>query len=316
VSNENSWITVSPARGTGAGSVRITTEPNSGPARSGTVTIGTQAFSVAQAAASAPAPPPPATCTFALDALSASVGQASGTHTVSVTTLPTCSWTAQTSLTWVHVSGTARTGSGQVELDYDANAGSARTGTITIAGFSFTLSQQSGCSYTISPTSHNAPASGGNVTVNVKTAAGCAWDVQGEPGWIAAVPEASQGSGSTQLTAQANTSVARSSTFTVAGQSFTINQASGLVCTYSVSPQSLDVSSSSQTRTITVTTQASCPVGASESVNWLSITSVGQAPSAAVTIGIDQNTGKKERTATVTITGENFTRNVDVHQEN
>jgi hypothetical protein len=208
------------------------------------------------------------------------------------------------------------TGSGAVDLDYDANPGSARSGTITIAGISFTLSQQSGCSYAIAPTSQNVAAGGGSVTVNVKTAAECAWEVQGEPSWAESAPDAGQGSGSTQLIVEANTSVARSSTFTIAGQSFTINQASGLVCTYSVSPESLDVSSDSQTGTITVTTQANCPVSASESANWLSITSVGTAPSAVVTLQFDRHNGKNDRTTTVTITGSNFTSNVQVRQRN
>lgn len=314
VTNENSWITATPARGTGAGSVRIVTEPNGGPARSGIVTIGSNAFSVAQAAPSSPTPPPPVPCAYSLDAASASVGPTAGSRTVNVTTLSTCSWTAQTSLEWVHVSGATQSGSGAIVLDYDANTGSARTGVVTIAGLSFSLTQQSGCTYAIAPTSQNVAAGGSDVTVNVKTGAGCAWSVDGEPSWVTAAPDASQGTGSTVLTVDANTSLARSSTFTIAGQSFTVNQAIGLVCTYSVSPQSLDVSSNSQTRTITVTTQADCPVNASESVNWLSIESVGDAPSAVITLEFEEHGGKNDRTTTVTITGLNYTRDVQVRQ--
>jgi hypothetical protein len=140
--------------------------------------------------------------------------------------------------------------------------------------------------------------------------------VQGEPGWITGAPDASQGAGSTVLTVQANTSLARSSTFTIAGQSFTINQASGLVCTYSISPQVLDLSSASQTRTITVTTQPNCPVAAAENASWLTITSVGQAPSAIVTLAILQNTTKNDRSTNITITGLNFTQTVQVNQTN
>ena len=312
VASETLWITATPARGTGAGSVRIETEPNTGPARSGTVTIGEKPFSVSQAAA--PAQPP--ACAFSLDAPSATVGRVAGSYSVSVTTLPTCTWTVQTAASWVHFPGGSHTGSGSIVLGYDANAGPARSDAITIAGTSFLLSQQSGCSYTIAPTSQNVSAATATVTVNVKTAVGCPWEVQGEPTWIVGAPDASQGTGSTVLTVQANTSLARSSTFTIAGQSFTINQASGLVCTYSISPQSLDVSSSSQTRTITVTTQPNCPVGAAENANWLSITSVGQAPSAIVTLAITQNTSKNDRSTDITITGLNFTQTVQVKQKN
>jgi hypothetical protein len=310
VTTEESWITATPARGTGSGSVRIETQPNAGPARSGSLLIGEKAFSVGQAAAAAPPPPP---CAFSLDASSATVGPAAGSYSVNVTTLTNCSWTAQTALSWVHFAAGSHSGSGQLVLDYDANTGPPRSGEITIAGLSFTLSQQSGCTYTIAPTSQNVTAAAATVTVNVKTAIGCAWEVLNEPTWITATPDSSQGTQSTVLTVQANASVARSSTFTIAGQSFTLNQAS---CTYSLSPQALELNKSAQTRNIFVTTQANCPVNATENANWLSITSISPAPSAVVVLALTQNTGKNDRTTSVTITGFNFTQVVEVKQRN
>ena len=246
VTSENSWIVATPARGTGAGSVRIETEPNTGSARSGTVTIGEKAFSVVQAAA----PPQPPACAFSLDAPSATVGPVAGSHSVSVTTLATCVWTVQTAASWVHFSGGNRTGSGLIVLDYDANTGPARSDAITIAGTSFMLSQQSGCAYTITPTSQNVSAATANVTVNVKTAVGCPWEVQGEPSWIAGAPDAGQGAGSTVLTVQANASLARSSTFTIAGTSFTLSQQSG--CAYTIAPTSQNVSAATANVTVNV----------------------------------------------------------------
>jgi uncharacterized protein (TIGR03437 family) len=40
------------------------------------------------------------------------------------------------------------------------------------------------CTYSVTPASLQAPASGGSVTVSVQTAASCTWSVTGLPGWI------------------------------------------------------------------------------------------------------------------------------------
>ncbi|HSR06562.1 MAG TPA: BACON domain-containing protein, partial [Bryobacteraceae bacterium] len=66
-----------------------------------------------------------------------------GSQSVNLTLPANYSWTASSSVNWITLAG-ASAGVGSTVLSYQvaANAGAARSGTITIAGFSFTLEQQ------------------------------------------------------------------------------------------------------------------------------------------------------------------------------
>lgn len=68
------------------------------------------------------------------------------TGSVSVTTASTtCTWTAVSNNAWITVTGGASgTGNGTVTYSITANTGEARTGTITIAGQTFTVTQAAG----------------------------------------------------------------------------------------------------------------------------------------------------------------------------
>ena len=88
------------------------------------------------------------------------------------------------------------------------------------------------CTYSVSATTLQAPASGGNLTVSVQTAASCAWTVTGPPSWIT-VSGASSGAGPATVTLVAvpNTGAARSAMVSIAGVSVTINQAAAATAT-------------------------------------------------------------------------------------
>jgi hypothetical protein len=106
------------------------------------MTIAGQTFTVTQAAA-APPPPPPS-CTYAIAPTSESIGAAGGTGTaITVTTGGTCAWTAISNApSWITITaGASGTGTGSVSFTVAANTGAARTGTMTIAGQTFTVTQ-------------------------------------------------------------------------------------------------------------------------------------------------------------------------------
>jgi hypothetical protein len=61
-----------------------------------------------------------------------------------VTTTPsTCTWTAVSNVSWLTVPSGTRTGNGSVSYRVGINVGPTRTGTITIAGRTFTVIQAS-----------------------------------------------------------------------------------------------------------------------------------------------------------------------------
>jgi len=83
------------------------------------------------------------TCTFSISPTSASYAAAGGTGSVSVTAGAGCSWTAASNATFITItSGASGSGSGTVSYSVAANtATTSRTGTLTIAGLTFTVTQ-------------------------------------------------------------------------------------------------------------------------------------------------------------------------------
>src|SRR4029079_4445332 len=108
--------------------------------------------------------PPPPTCTYSISPTNASYPTAGGTGTVSVTpSASTCSWSAAVSTaTFASITGGASgTGNGTVSYSVQANSGAARSGTLTIAGQTFTISQSAlVCTFSLTPTSAAPRAAG------------------------------------------------------------------------------------------------------------------------------------------------------------
>jgi hypothetical protein len=134
------WIAVtSPASGggTGSGTVTLTVAANAGAARSGVVSIGGQPFTVNQAAAQQ-------TCGFTVVPDTLTVDAPGGSASVTVTaTQSSCPWTAASNASWIALTSSAsNTGSGTVTFQVDRNTGASRSGTLTIAGRTVTVTQR------------------------------------------------------------------------------------------------------------------------------------------------------------------------------
>jgi Zn-dependent metalloprotease len=83
------------------------------------------------------------TCTFSINPTSASFPAAGGSGSVSVTAAAGCNWTAVSNAAFLTItSGASGSGNGTVNYSVAANAGSSsRSGTLTIAGLTFTVTQ-------------------------------------------------------------------------------------------------------------------------------------------------------------------------------
>jgi hypothetical protein len=133
-----SFITVSPASGSGNASVTYTVAANTGAARSASIVINGIALNFTQES-----PKAPATCTIALSSASSSLAATSSTATVNVTsTNANCAWTAAAdSSSFLTVSPASGSGNGTVTITAPANSGGQRTGTVVIGGINFTVTQ-------------------------------------------------------------------------------------------------------------------------------------------------------------------------------
>ena len=85
-------------------------------------------------------------CAFAVAPTSVSANGGGGELTISVgTSAATCTWTASTTASFITIkSGASGTGSGSVVLTVAANPGGRRSGTVTVAGNTVTVNQDSG----------------------------------------------------------------------------------------------------------------------------------------------------------------------------
>lgn len=246
------WITITAGvDGSGNGTVRYRVASNGGAARTGTVTIGDRTHTVTQQNAAAepappppapPSPPPPPPCTYSITPTSQAIPAAGGSGgPVTVTTAAHCSWTARSNSNapWLSITtGASGTGNGSVGFTATINnTGVTRTGTLTIAGHTFTVSQialpPEPCSYSLNRASAEFPASGGSGSFRVQARDGCAWTAQNETGWIDFTSERSgDGNGTVGFNVAPNTgpnAVDRSSNiviFPAAGPnlSFTVSQ--------------------------------------------------------------------------------------------
>ena len=108
----------------------------------------------------------------------------------------------------------------------DANSStSSRSGTITVGGQTFTISQAgASCSYALSASTASYTSAGGSGSVSVTAGSGCAWTGTTSYAWLHTT-SSGNGNGTVSYTADADASASsRSGTITVAGQTLTVTQ--------------------------------------------------------------------------------------------
>ena len=251
----------------------------------------------------------PASCVFAIAPSSQAFGPAGGGDSVAVTAPAGCAWTAASNDPGVVTvtSGASGGGPGTVGYSVSANSGPARQGRLTIAGQTFTVNQDSGCTFSIAPSSASFPAGGGSDQVTVTTAAGCAWSATSNDPSVVTISTGASGAGGglVQYLVASNSGPARKGTMTIAGQTFTVNQDSG--CTFAFLPTSAHFAPAGGSGSVTVSTAAGCDwTAASQDPSWLTLTS-GASGSGSGTVGysVSANSGPA-RSSTIRIGAQSF----------
>lgn len=164
-------------------------------------------------------------CTYALAPSAASVAATAGSGSIGITTQAGCVWNPTSNAAWLTAASSA-SGAGTLSYSFAANTGAARSGTITIGGVAFTVTQAAGCTYSLSGTSAAVAASGGSGTTTLSAAAGCTWSASSSAAWLTLSSPASGSGGATvSYVAAANTGSARSANLTIAGMTFVVSQA-------------------------------------------------------------------------------------------
>ncbi len=299
--SDSDWVTVTPAGGTGPGTVSVTAAANAGAARIASVTIGGQVYTVNQATS-------PALCTYSLSPTSMTATAAGATASVAMTTsATTCGWTALSDSAWVTVNAASGVGPGSVSVTVAANTGAARTASVTIGGQKYTVSQAAVpvCTYSLSPTSMTAAATGATASVTVTTSATtCGWTASSDSAWVTVNAASGVGPGSVRVTVAANTGAARTALVTIGGQTYAVSQAAVPVCTYSASPTSVTAAGAGGASSVSVAASASsCQWTATSSAGWINVGTKKGTGSGSVAYSLSRNTSSATRIGRLTVGG-------------
>ncbi len=308
-----SWINVtSGGSGTGTGSpiaLTYTVDPNSTTLpRSGALTISGQTYAITEQALA---------CSVSLDTstLGSPFAATGGSGTIGVTTNGSnCSWNAASNSGFATVSPATGFGDGSVTVIAGSNAASttSRTGSLSISGQNIAFSQAgTTCSYSLLSSSVSMPATGGLATVSVVAPAACTWSaVSNNPTSLTIIASGSSGTADVSFTAAANSSATPiTGTLTVAGQTFTVNEA-GAPCSYNLAASGsgllANTSSSGLTVNYTATTSGCSPTVQSFS-SWITATNSFTSPNGTVTYAVAANPSGATRTGNIQIGNQVFT---------
>ena len=305
------WLRVTAgAAGQGDGAVVLAVDANSGGSRSARISVaGTDV--VLEQASGAALPPPPSGCAYTIQPGGQTIPAGGGSGAIDVTTtVNTCSWTAVSNAAWISVTGgSTGTGNGRVTFDAAASVGASRTGTISVAGHTFTLTQAGvSCSYSITPSNEAMSAAGGTSTIAVATGSACAWTVAAHAGWITIVSGGSgTGPGTVKLNVAANSGGARTGTATIALQTFTVTQAAA-PCGYALSPETVDIPATGGEGRTTVTAGAGCAwTAVSNAPSWITVTSTPSGTGNGVVVFNAAANAGAARSGTISIGGQTLT---------
>ena len=334
-----SWITItSGTSGDGSGAVEFRVASNSQGARSGTMTIADRPFTVSQAAGEAPAPTPPSptptppaptppapptpappapspACTYSVNGPSQSFPFGGGAGaSISVSAPNGCAWTAQSNASWITItSGANGSGNGTATFSVASNGGLARTGTLTVASRTITVTQvrdPATCRYTLSPSGGSFAHPGGAASMSVSTDSDCSWNSTASAPWISITSGASgTGNGSVTYSVASNAGgLARSGTITVGFTTVPVTQVRDpATCRYSIDPGGASLGPGGGGGSINVSTASDCRWVVSVTSSWLVITSGsgGAMGSSSISWSAGPNTGPP-RTAEILVSGLSF----------
>jgi hypothetical protein len=303
VSND-AWIMITsvtrPSGGhAGNGTVNYSVGANPGTARMGSITIGVLTFTVTQDFG----------CSFMLDSMNHNFVAPGGSSSVGVTANMGCGWNAVSNDAFIIIdSGTPGSGNGTVNYHVTANTGPMRTGTMTIAGITFTVTQDAACAFMLSSTSQSFTNAGGSDSVNVITGGGCTWMAVSNNAFIMITMGSSgSGNGTVNYSVAANVGPARMGTMTIAGITFTVNQADGCMFTLSRNHQSFAGAGGPGSVNV-IASDSGCPWTASTTATFIHITSgTPGTGNGALQYTVDPNPGPTIRSDTITIAGHTYT---------
>ncbi len=301
--SSTAWLTVTSATtGSGNAAINWRAQPNITPLqRTASITVGTAAFTVAQAGGS---------CDVALSASSFAVPLEGLTGSFDISTTAGCNWSASSTAPWITFQ-TAAVGNGDGSVSFTVapnNTPSSRTASVIVNNKVITFTQPAqNCSIGISPLSASFDKNSGTGSIAVTT--NCSWTAQSSaPSWLS-LSGATSGNNNGQVdyaVAANSTAQIRTATIRVGTQTFTVSQSGGL-CSLTLAPSAASVSGPAGTGRFNVQGSAGCSWEPQSDSSWLTIASWSSVNgNGAVDFTASQNPGVTARTGTIKVGSETF----------
>jgi len=306
-SSDTSWLTVSPASGSGNGPFTITATANgSATERTGTVTVKTDNNAVTREILVSQEGP-----RLNVDPLSWKPGASAANTTINVTANTTWNATAPLNQNWLSVSSASGSGDGTFTINVTPNANpGGRDGIITVATgngaiFKEILVDQAGTALHVAPSSWDTGILVASKTIDVTS--NTTWNATAplNQTWLSVSSASGSGNGTFTINVTANNSTtARNGTITVA-------TGSGVIRTVDVHQQGTQLTVTPPTvnqlgvqaanTTINVSSNAAWNVTVTPNQSWLSVSSASGSGNSSFTISVTANNSDTPRTGTVTV---------------
>jgi len=215
------WLHLSTGAQSGAGSTTVvfSFDANTGATRSGSLTIAGETLAITQAGA-----------TYSLGTNTFLEGANAGSDSVPLTITPqVATWTAAANAAWLHLSPANQSGAGSatVVFSFDANPGTTRSGTLTIAAQTVTVIQ-SGPNFTLGTTARlEGPTAGSDSVILAVNPNFGHWTATTNANWLHLSAANRSGTGATNLifSFDANSGSTRGGAITIGGQTLNVTQA-------------------------------------------------------------------------------------------
>ena len=264
---------------------------------------------------------------FTLSNTTTNVSASGGGGTVNVTANPaTSALTSSSNASWIMITlGLTGTGNGAVGYSVAANTGdNARTGTLTIAGLTFTVTQAASSggrvtpnTFTLSASSASIGASGGTgstqVTATVQTTA---WTASSGASWLTITSGAAgTGNGTVRYLVGANAGVnSRTGTMAIAGLPFTVTQSAAGGGTepapvFRIDPPIISIPADLYSGTVSITASSQTAAWTvSSKFAWITITGGSvDTGNGSLSYTVSANGSTSPRSGSLVIAGATFT---------
>ncbi|HPN34010.1 MAG TPA: BACON domain-containing carbohydrate-binding protein [bacterium] len=310
VTDNRTWITISPTSGTGNTMVTVSVTANtSTSARTGTISVyvsGILTATVTVVQAGVVLTAAPSTLAFS---------EVAGSKTIAITA--NVSWNVTDDASWMTVSPTSGTNDAAITVTVSANSSAnLRSGAVTVAGGGLTTVitvQQGGVTLAVSPTSLTFPPVSGSSTFMINTS--YPWNVSDDAAWITVSPASGAGDATATVTVSVNSSTSsRSGTVTISGgganRSITITQG-GVVL--EVSPMSKFYGAGSESASFSINSNAEWIV--TSFAPWISVSPTSGSGNGVVTATVSANASERSRTGEFAVSAWSIIKTITVDQD-